>query len=217
MGVQALVLAAVVGCVAPLNNDLVGLWESTQTSKGGIGHTLEFKADGSFLEAVTVLVELSYHVENGKLFVAETPAAAKQAKDGIKIELESDALVVTGPEGSVERRNRIAKDSTAKSIVGAWSYRHYTGAIAYERYHSDGRLSFRLPMTSSSGCYQTKAGALTLVFTDNRKSPLGYTLREDHLDLRGQKDKLTRYRRSAAGPWYPRDDIDYQPPKQSTR
>lgn len=217
MGVLALVLAAVVGCVAPLNNDLVGLWESTQTSKGGIGHTLEFRADGLFLEAVTVLVELSYRVENGKLFVAETPAAAKQAKDGIKIKLEGDVLMVTGPEGSVERRNRIAKDGTAKSIVGAWSYRHYTGGIAYERYHSDGRLSFRLPMTSSSGCYQAKAGALTLVLTDNRTSPLGYTLRGDQLDLRGQEDKLTHYRRSAAGPWYPRDNIDYQPPKQGAR
>lgn len=217
MGVHALVLAAIVGCVTPPNNDLVGLWESTQTSKGGIGHTLEFKADGSFLKAVTVLVELSYRVENGKLFVAEAPAAAKQAQDGIKIELEGDALVVTGPDGSVERRNRIAKDGAVKSIVGAWSYRHYTGAIAYERYHPDGRLSFRLPMTSSSGCYQAKAGALTLVLTDNRNSPLGYTLQGDLLDLRSKQDKATRYRRSPAGPWYPRDNIDYQPPKQGAR
>jgi len=203
--------------MAPPSNDLVGLWESTRTSKGGIGHTLEFRTDGSFLEAITVLVELSYRVVNGNLFVADTPADAKQSKDGIQIILERDTLVVTGPDGSAERRKRMESNGAADSIAGAWSYRHYTGAIAYERYSPDGRLSFRLPMTSSTGCYQAKAGALTLVFTDNRKSPTGYTLRGDRLDLHSKEDRLTRYRRSAFGPWYPRDNIDYRPPAQNAR
>jgi hypothetical protein len=156
-------------------------------------------------------------MENGKLFVAETPAATKLAKDGVAIKVEGETLVVTGPDGSVERRKRMAMNGAGASIVGAWSYRHYTGGTAYERYQPDGRLSFRLPMTSSAGCYQMKAGTLSLVLTDDRNSPLGYTLRGEQLDLRGPGDKLTRYRRSAAGPWYPRDNIDFQPPKQGAR
>lgn len=217
MGLPTLVLAAVAACAAPADSDLVGLWESAQTSKGGIGHTLEFKADGSFLEAITVLVDLAYRVEHRKLFVAETAAAAKQAKDGSQVKVDGDVLVVTGPDGATERRTRMAKDGPATSIVGAWSYRHYTGGIAYERYHPDGRLSFRLPMTSSAGCYRTRAGTLSLVFADNRANTLGYSRTGDRLDVRSGKDKTTGYRRSAAGPWYPRDRIDYRPPEPGAR
>jgi hypothetical protein len=35
-----LMLFAALGC-APASSDLVGLWESTQTSKGGIGNSVE--------------------------------------------------------------------------------------------------------------------------------------------------------------------------------
>ena len=46
-------------CPQPATQDLVGLWESRETSKGGIGHTVEFRPDGTYVEAPTVLVDLS--------------------------------------------------------------------------------------------------------------------------------------------------------------
>ena len=39
---------------------IVGLWDSTRTSAGGLGTTLEFRADGTFVEAATVIVNTYY-------------------------------------------------------------------------------------------------------------------------------------------------------------
>lgn len=69
ISLQLILLTAVLNCTAPSNPALVGFWETERTSKGGIGHTFEFKEDGSYLEAVTVIVDQKYHYDNGKLSI----------------------------------------------------------------------------------------------------------------------------------------------------
>ena len=214
MGLSGLLLAAVLGCPTPVSKDLIGLWESIETSKGGIGHTLEFTAEGSFIEAVTVLVNLFYRLEDRVLFVADSPAAVKEAREGVKIKIEGNVLMQTEPDDSVVRKDKIGKDTADSPIVGAWRYRHYTGAMAFERYTPTGRLLFRLPMSSSTGCYEIATGSVILIRPTNEKNSVGYKLQGDYLDLRGKANKATRYQRDTIGAWYPRANIDYQSPPQ---
>jgi hypothetical protein len=98
----ALVLAATLMSPTPETTGMVGLWESTRTSSGGIGHTMEFRADGAFVEATTVIVDGYYRVVGDRLVVgAQPPGADPDAGKAPQFKIEGDELVQTGPDGSV--------------------------------------------------------------------------------------------------------------------
>jgi len=87
--------------------------------------------------------------------------------------------------------------------VGAWRYRHYTGATAYERYTDDGRVLFRLPMTAHVGCYLVSRGQLSM--TEPKLVNVRFEIRHNELIMVQEGSKEFVYSRVTAGPWYPRD------------
>jgi hypothetical protein len=195
-------VASVLGCVAPSDTAVGGFWESESTSRGGIGQTIELKASGELLSSMTIMVDEVYRTADGKLFVAGS---------GAPFTVTNDRLVQTDGKGDEIRKERVGGQAAGKDpIVGAWRYRHYTGAIAFERYTEDGRLLFRLPMTSENGCYRATGDSLSLDIA-GRTSTAQYTVVGTRLTLRSADGKTYAYRR--AEPWYPRERIDYQPPK----
>jgi len=201
MVVIALV-ASVLGCAAPSDTAVVGFWESESTSRGGIGQTIELKASGEFLSSTAVMVDQLYRTADGKLFVAGNGAPYKVTRD---------VLVQTDDKRDEIRKERVGSRAAGKDpLVGVWRYRHYTGAIAFERYTEDGRLLFRLPMTSEQGCYRATGDALSLDI-DGRTNMAQYTVAGTRLTLRSADGKTHTFRRTE--PWYPRERIDYQPPK----
>jgi hypothetical protein len=56
-------------------NPLVGLWESDVKSKGGIGTAMEFRSDGTYTMATTVLVDAFYRVVRDRLVIGDQPPA----------------------------------------------------------------------------------------------------------------------------------------------
>ena len=204
-------LASVLACQPPLDTSVVGFWESEATSQGGIGHSIELKGNGELLSSATVILDQVYRVGGGKLLIAENAQALKGATDGPAFSVTKDLLVQKDEESGEIRKERLGgQGQGASPLVGAWRYRHYTGAIAFERYTEDGRVLFRLPMTSQPGCYRAASGSLSFD-TAQRKSTMQYTLVGTTLTLRSADGRSSAYRR--AEPWYPRDRLDYQPPK----
>ena len=201
LGVAVLVAAA---CVAPTSDTLVGFWESARTSKGGIGHTLEFRGDGVAVASTSVIVNLFYRASKGELFVGETPEAAAQSS-GSPYTVQEDVLLVPEADGKAVTRERLgAREGTLPpSIVGRWRYRHYTGPTAYEWYTQDGRLLFRLPMTSFAGCYSVSGHQLTM--TAPRPVTTPFEARNNQLLLIREGSQPLVYDRVTAGPWYPRN------------
>ena len=190
---------------------VVGFWEPEATSRGGIGQTIELKPDGSILMATAVIVGSAYRVDGGRLFVAEDSKALAAATSGVPFTVTGNLLVQTDPTGGEVRKDRLPPGlGTNPSLVGSWRYRHYTGAIAFERYTDDGRLLFRLPMTSNAGCYRTDGASISIV-TPGVDRSMQYVVGGDRLTLRTTDGKSSTYRH--AEPWYPRDQLDYQPPK----
>jgi hypothetical protein len=188
---------------------LVGLWDSATTSKGGIGETLEFRADGTFVDATTVIVNAHYRVAGDRLVVAEQPAGLTAGDlEPVQIKIDGRSLKATGPDGSVVIKERIGPSETGTpAIVGAWRYRHYTGAMAFERYTTDGQLYFRLPMRSFVGRYTLKGRELSL--TQPNRPTVRMTIAfagGDTLNLSGNS-RTTPYRRDTAGPWYGREHV----------
>src|SRR5262249_20052136 len=198
------------GCVSPGDTSLIGFWESEATSQGGIGHTLELKADGKLVTSFTVMVDGVYRATAGSLFIAENAKALAEATEGTRFTITQNLFVLTDSDGQDIRKERLGVQPRANTpLVGDWRYRHDTGAIAYERYTDDGRLLFRLPMGSRQGCYRAASGSFTMN-TLQVNSTMQYTLASGRLTLREGAGKSSAYRR--AEPWYPRDLVDYQPP-----
>lgn len=188
-------------CSPPETQDLVGLWESRETSKGGIGHTVEFRPDGTYVEATTVIVDFTYRVSGDRLTVEEV-----KEDQGARIEIQGDTLIQTQRDGSTLKKKRLGKvEEGSPAIVGAWRYRHPTGVTAYERYTPDGRLLFRLPMTSSTGCYKAAGDRLSFHKHDGKETALSLEMKTGELVLKSPGKSATVYGRAADGPWYDRE------------
>ena len=202
-------LASALACAPPSDPSAIGFWESASTSRGGIGHSIELMANGEVLTATTVIVDLAYRVADGKLFVAESAEALSGGLDGAAFTVADDVLVQADGKGGEVRKERLGGRSPGTSpLVGVWRYRHYTGAIAYERYTAGGRVLFRLPMTSVRGCYRATGDVLSFD-TAQRSSAAQYNIAGETLTLRSPQGRSSAYRR--AEPWYPRDRPDYRP------
>jgi hypothetical protein len=103
-------------CPTPKTQTLVGLWESRETSKGGIGHTVEFRQDGTFVEATTVMVNFTYHVSGDRLTLDEAPG------DSVKFRIEGDTFLQTQADGSTLKKSalgRLRKAARPSSEPGA--------------------------------------------------------------------------------------------------
>jgi hypothetical protein len=192
---------------------LVGFWESATTSRGGIGHTFEFRADGTFVEATTVIVDGHYRLIGDRLVNGEQPVGPDaDASKATRIKIDGDVLVETGPDGSVVMKERVGAGIKNSQLVGAWRYRHYTDVVAFERYTDDGRMFFRLPMLSSVGRYILKGNELLLVRPSQTDARMAIDLQGDALSL-VSAGQATKYRRESAGPWYEREHIVRYPRK----
>ena len=185
---------------------IVGLWDSARTSAGGIGTTLEFRPDGAFIEATTVIVNAYYRVVGDRLLIEAQPISDQPPADaGVSIEIEDDLFRMTGPDGSVIEKRRLGvRDAGKPPIAGAWQYRHSTGVTAFERYTEDGLLQFRLPMTSTRGRYVLNGAELVMTRPNQPDMKMTLALAGDVLALSGN-GRTSEYGRDAGGPWYDRE------------
>jgi hypothetical protein len=166
VNILAIVLASTLVCQAPQNANVIGLWESTAITRGGIGHNIKFRSDGSYKTATVVLVDLAYDIRNGKLYISKNRGEPVNYEQGARIELNESEMILLGDNGQREVRKRLAVNGE-KSIIGKYKYRHYTGAIAYEQYTADGLMKLRLPMSTNSGCYSLDHNMIIVSQTEN--------------------------------------------------
>ena len=205
MMILPIVLAAAIICPELNTTTLVGRWESHNTSKGGIGHVIDFQEDGSYVSSVTVLVNLKYLIEGDSIRVVDPGNPNQLAEPGVKFRIDGDRLIrkqADGPE-SVAVRVQPAEPGTS-GIVGAWSYPHYAGGTAYERYTSDNRLLFRLSMTKSIGCYipNDAIGEVRLAPLNDEETTAKVHVDSMKMQLVESGREPTRYDKSPWGRWY---------------
>src|SRR5689334_6174546 len=55
-----------------VNSPLIGEWEAVARSRGGLGATLELKADGTLVSSLGAMVDAIYRVEGGDLITTYT-------------------------------------------------------------------------------------------------------------------------------------------------
>jgi hypothetical protein len=94
------------------------------------------------------MVDFKYRRVRDSLFIVDQEGHSTPSR----IKIVRDTLVTT--RGSTEQREtRVGALSNADSLVGLWSYPHYTGVSAYEEYTPAGDLRLRIPIRTLKGTY----------------------------------------------------------------
>ena len=110
-----------------------------------------------------------------------------------------------------ELRERIDGPSTAE-IYGTYRYRHYTGAIAYEKFKKDGTSSLRIPMRSEQGCYKIDNEKVYFSPDGASKTSTELSVGPDEIVFKSGSGEFG-YDAVVDGPWYKINEIDYVEPK----
>ncbi len=197
-------------CPPSASPDLTGLWESPRTSKGGIGQTLEFRPNGTFVEATVVMVSFRYETAGDRLTIRPaSPDPGETTEYSFRV--EGDRLIETEKgnpaiEPAIEKERVGKAETDGPPILGVWSFRPGTRFAAYEKYTRDGRMLFRFPLASTTGCYQVQGDRLTFRNPAGRDVTMSFhqSSGEIVLDNPQGRQPLT-YRLVADGPWYDRE------------
>jgi hypothetical protein len=147
------ILAAAAGgqaALAPVPGSLLGTWDAVARSSGGLGSTLSFGIDNSLTFAVGALVDMKYRHAGDSLFVIDQEGDTRASQ----IKIVADTLIETRSRGA-QKKMRVGAAVAADSLLGLWSYPHYTGVTAFEEYTADGRLRLRVPVRTLRGTYVT--------------------------------------------------------------
>lgn len=184
---------------------LIGLWESTNTSKGGLGPTLELRPDGAFVEATTVMVNSRYEIAGDRLTVT-SPDSGETTE--YKLRVEGDRLIETAKGDPTIEKERVGKaEADGPPILGVWSFGG-TSLAGYEKYTRDGRMLFRAPLRSTTGCYRVQGDRMTLSMPDGKEVTMTFHQSSGELVLDNPKggQPLT-YKLATDGPWYDREHL----------
>ena len=154
---SALLLGAGASAQVTPVSPLLGTWEAIARSEGGLGTTLSFGGDNSLSYTVGAMVDFKYRRVRDSLFIVdpeghETPSRIKIVRD----------TLITIRGNSEQRETRVGALAPGDSLVGIWTYPHYTGVAAYEEYTPLGELRLRIPIRTLKGTYATVGDSAVL-------------------------------------------------------
>jgi hypothetical protein len=102
-------------------NEIVGRWEAMETTRGGLGSTLEFGRDGSFTFPFGPLLHGTYKLDGDKLITTTfqpPPESATTKTEEIKI--EGNTLIQKTEEGILSLVRLSPRAPGSPPIVGRW-------------------------------------------------------------------------------------------------
>lgn len=162
--IALLILAMLPGVSAIAAPDIAGLWSADERTKGGLGWQWLFTGDGHVTMVFGALVDFTYRVEGNKLIMIFSQPGEAREDTTAEFVISGDVLTVN-PNDTEEKqvmRRMGQPPGSASSIVGAWTYQHYTGAQAIERYSRNGAMLLSVPMQTVEGTYKLVNDRITV-------------------------------------------------------
>jgi hypothetical protein len=173
---------------------LLGSWEALSRSESGLGSTIAFAPDNSLTFTMGAMVDMSYRRAGDSLFVRGPDGDLAPAK----VAFVHDTLVVTR-NGHEQRETRVGPapaSGEGNSLVGMWTYLHYTGVPAFEEYTAAGAYHLRVPIRTLQGNYTAfgDAAMLHLMGDGGGDRNVKFSVVGDTLQLSwdGQKSRYLR-------------------------
>ena len=144
---------------------LIGVWESPNTTKGGLGAIYEFREDGGLIVGMGALVNMTYDPKDPNLQQLMMQSGDKNLDDD-----SQPQKIMDGPVGS-------------PSYVGVWKFRHYTGGFAFQQITADGRIMLRVPFPIPWGRYEVRGNNLRIMQPGSLPVDVAYKVTDKTLDL----------------------------------
>ncbi len=142
---------------------IIGVWESPDTTRGGLGAIYEFREDGGLMVGMGALVNMTYDPED--------PNLQQLLPNNESLDInDRPQKIMDGPVGSAP-------------YVGVWKFRHYTGGFAYEQITADGRIMLRVPFPLPWGRYEVKGKKLRIIQPGCPPVDVVYKVTDKTLDL----------------------------------
>lgn len=153
---------------------LIGVWESSETTKGGLGAIYEFREDGGLMAGMGALVNSTYDPKDQYLQQFMNQPYEKSDVD------DSRPIKIMG--GPLE----------APAYVGVWKFRHNTGGYAFQKITEDGRTMLRVPFPMPWGKYELKGRKIRITRAGCPPVEITYKVTEKTLELTTPGKKTLR-------------------------
>jgi len=157
LGVSSVLLGGALPAQVTPASSLVGTWEAVARSEGGLGTTMTFGPDNSLSYTVGAMVDFKYRRVRDSLFIVDPEGRSTASR----IRIAHDTLITFRNDGE-QRETRVGAFSPGDSLVGIWTYPHYTGVAAYEAYAPAGDLHLRIPIRTLKGTFATQGDSAVL-------------------------------------------------------
>jgi hypothetical protein len=161
-----MLLVTILALPALASEKLLGRWELTTRSKGGVGQTFEFRPDGELVVMPGAMVDAKF-VRDGSKITTTMPDGSAAL---FEVEVTGDQLARKANNAAV-KMTRVGKVAEGSDLVGVWTYEYNLGGPAYEIFTSEGMYHFRYPFSKGiqKGRYEMKGDFLQLTMADGRK------------------------------------------------
>ena len=178
-----------------MSKPYVGFWEYAKRGPGGESNSFSMGPDSMITRFFVHCSDFRYRLEGDSIKTEPiVPASLQQdtleiATVAVHFALLYDTLVRTETTGRTEWLARVGvPPQGANSIVGAWKTFRSTDALTvhwYQRYHADGLLEMRLPMSKKSGIYKLTEESIVMILGEERDDTMQCQLavRGDTLDF----------------------------------
>jgi hypothetical protein len=127
-------------------DELTGIWSAEVRTRGGLGAQMTFTAT-EVTSTFGALVDVKYEI------------------DGKEFTIDGDKMTVSRPGMQPQMMTRVgAPYGGAPPIIGDWSFTHYTGQPAVQRFSRNGTTQLTVPFQTTKGPYRTEDGTLHIQF-----------------------------------------------------
>jgi hypothetical protein len=166
---------------------LLGQWEWTRASAGGIGNLLHFASGDQLVLTYAVVLNGMYRTDGDRLIRSQSArqgGVAEAGQDTVYFAVRGDSLLRwwrSRPDTLVATRTSASR--ARSGLVGQWSYPYaqfagrpagsmpgMANAIAFETYTDSGRFHFRIPLRPQLMQYRVSGDTL---FIDGAPLPGG--------------------------------------------
>lgn len=192
-------LASLSACPAIADDGFVGIWSSSSRTKGGLGPQWIFSKDGRATHTFGALVDFKYEINGSQIKQVLLGPDRAETKEVSVTEFLIDGDTLTMNPRTPDRKQvmkRVGKpNKDAHSIVGEWTYKHYTGGPAQMRYSRSGVAQLTVPFQTLTGTYRATQATLSITLHDQQPMNFKFRRESDFLVLTDGNMKESKYQR----------------------
>jgi len=144
------------------DNPVVGEWVAATTTKGGLGGTRTFDTNGSVVIAFGAAVHFKYKLETNSI-VMTGPEGTSQR---VAFVITNDTLRL----GEAKEQLTRARGTEGQGLVGKWAGKHYTGGQQVMDFTTNMNCYLSVPFESVTGSFAIKGNTVTEKFKDQENT-----------------------------------------------